>query len=129
MTEKRTSHEKLIQALRNFALQQPGAEEGVACAGTSLEKRTIKARKKAFLFLGISDLMLKLDEAVPQAEKLAAKAPTCCKVGLRGWVSVKFGKGAPPERVLLKWVAESYRVMSVQGTTKQLSKKSKMPST
>jgi hypothetical protein len=48
-----------IQSLRQIALRLPGTEEGVACAGTSLEKRTIKVRGKAFLFLGAGDAMLK----------------------------------------------------------------------
>ena len=40
--------------LHSIAAKLPDVEEGVACAGTSLEKRTMKVRGKAFLFLGES---------------------------------------------------------------------------
>jgi hypothetical protein len=101
---------KPLQALRKLALGYPEAEEGIACAGTSLEKRTIKARNKAFLFLGVSDLMLKLGDSVPEATSLAAKNPACCKVGASGWVTVSIGPDASPTLdVLERWVDESYR--------------------
>ena len=48
------------ETLRRVALRYPEAEEGVACEGTAAEKRTIKARGKAFLFLGATGAMLKL---------------------------------------------------------------------
>jgi len=49
-----------VKALRKLALGYPGTEEGVACEGTALEKRTVKARGKAFVFLGVSEVLLKL---------------------------------------------------------------------
>lgn len=62
-----------VVALRKLALRYPDAEEGVACEGTAIEKRTVKAGKKAFVFLGVSDVLLKLDESLPEATRLARK--------------------------------------------------------
>ncbi len=41
-----------VEALRKLALALPEVEEGVSCAGTALERRTVKVRDKAFVFLG-----------------------------------------------------------------------------
>src|SRR5688572_15785556 len=81
------------RALRSAALRFPEAEEGIACEGTALEKRTIKARNKAFLFLGATDAMLKLHDSVAEATKLASKQPDRYKVGAHGWVTVSFRNG------------------------------------
>ena len=64
-----------MQALRSLALRYPGAQEGIACNGNSLEKRTIKAGGKAFLFLGPRDAMLKLRDSLPEATRLARELP------------------------------------------------------
>ena len=101
-----------MNALRDFALRYPEAEEGIACAGTAAEKRTVKARNKAFLFLGLTEAMLKLDDSLPEATALAAKHPTGCKVGAHGWVTVKLGDDAVPLEVLEKWIDESYRLLA-----------------
>jgi hypothetical protein len=99
-----------VQALRAFAMTLPDVEEGVACEGTAIEKRTLKVRKKAFLFLGPADLMLKLRESLPEAARLAAQAPDQYRAGAGGWVSVKFPDPATVSIDLLKkWVDESYR--------------------
>lgn len=80
-----------VSALREFALSLTGVEESIACAGTTLEKRAMKVRKKTFLFLGESDLMLKLAASLPAANKLTAEVPDHFKVGARGWTTVKYG--------------------------------------
>jgi hypothetical protein len=101
------------QALRRIALRHAGTEEGVACAGTALEKRTIRAGKKAFLFLGRGDAMLKVRESLAEAQRFAAKDPAGCRAGGGGWVSVRIGEdGVVPLPVLEKWIAESYRLMA-----------------
>lgn len=96
---------KVIQALRKRALRHPDTTEGVACEGTALEKRTVKAGSKAFLFLGLSDAMFKLTDSAAEATRLGLK------VGKNGWVSVKLD-GAPPLARLQKWVDESYRAVA-----------------
>lgn len=103
---------EIVKALRGKALQYPEAVESIACAGTALERGTIKARSKAFLFFRAADMMVKLGASLTDATALAAKAPERCKVGTRGWVTVTFGDGAPPLPLLEKWVDESYRLIA-----------------
>jgi hypothetical protein len=102
-----------MQALRRFALRYPEAQEGVACEGTAAEKRTVKVRNKAFLFLGPADVMLKLGESAAEAAELASKEPSRYKVGAHGWVTVKFAADeSPPLDVLKRWIDESYRLLA-----------------
>lgn len=113
MGKQSAKNSKPLPALRQAALKYPEAEEGIACAGTSLEKRTIKVRNKAFLFLGAADAMLKLQESIPEATKLAEGEPTRYKVGASGWVTIKFdGENALPLDVLTRWIDESYRLLA-----------------
>jgi len=100
-----------MQALRKLAMRYPETEEGVSCKGTSLERVTVKAKNKAFLFLGTADLRLKLRESLADASKLASKQPSCLKVGAQGWVWAKFSEGAFPLDLLVRWIDESYRVV------------------
>lgn len=100
-----------LQALRKLALEHPDVEEGIACAGTAIEKRTVKAHNRAFVFLGLSDLMVKLDESLGDARELAAKSPERYHVGAHGWVTARFDDAAPPALDRLgRWIAESYRI-------------------
>jgi hypothetical protein len=102
-----------MQVLRTIALRYPEAQEGVACAGTVIEKRTITVRKKAFLFMGATDLMLKLGESLPEVAALAAREPSRYKAGKGGWVTLRFSDGKPPPLdVLKRWVDESYRLLA-----------------
>ena len=102
-----------MKTLRDLALRYPEAEEGIACAGTAIEKRTIKVRNITFLFLGKADAMLKLTDSLPEAAKLAAKEPATYKAGANGWVTVKFDADrSPPLDVLAAWIDESYRLLA-----------------
>lgn len=113
MAAKQTSQQKLHAKLLNAALALPETEEGIACAGTALEKRTIKVRKKAFLFLSAKDAMLKLSESLPVAEDLAAAEPERYKVGAHGWTTITFGDGKSlPSAQHVKWVKESYSLFA-----------------
>jgi hypothetical protein len=114
-----------IQSLRQIALRLPGTEEGVACAGTSLEKRTIKARGKAFLFLGTADAMLKLGASLPEATALAAKQPGVYKPGATGWVKVTIGGRAPSLALLGPWIEESYALVAGASSTKGAKSRAK----
>lgn len=94
-----------IGAMRALALTYPAAEEGVACAGTAVESRTIKAKGKAFLFLGAKDVRLKLGASAAEAKRLGAD------VGAHGWT--KFAAdAAPPLPVVERWIDESYRLLA-----------------
>jgi hypothetical protein len=109
----RPSEPDLLQVLRSAALGYPETEEGIACEGTPLEKRTVKVRNKAFLFLGAKDAMLKLSDSLAEANELAERAPGRCKVGAHGWVTVAFGEPeSPPLELLLRWIDESYRLLA-----------------
>lgn len=102
-------HDKLLTA----ALSLPDTEEGIACAGTSLEKRTIKVHKKAFLFLSAKDAMLKLSDSLAAAEELAEAEPERYKVGAHAWTTIMFGDGKSlPSAQLVKWVQESYSLFA-----------------
>jgi hypothetical protein len=110
---KRHSKPDLRQSLRSRALGYPETVEGIACAGTSLEKLTVKVRNKAFLFLGLEDAMLKLDDSLEQASELAAEMPGRCKVGAHGWVTVALEEAdALSPQLLLRWIDESYRLLA-----------------
>jgi hypothetical protein len=112
-------------ALRAIAMSLPDVEEGVACKGTPIEKRTFKAKKKAFLFLGVRDAMVKLSDSVAGATKLAAKHPTRYKVGSNGWTTAMFGEGMDaPLDLLERWIDESYRVVT---SSKSKSKSKSKP--
>jgi hypothetical protein len=97
-----------MQALRTAALRYPGTEEGVACEGTPIESRTVKAKNKAFLFLTIGHARVKLRESLPEATKLAQKEPNHFQVGSGGWVKATFSDdGSTPRDVLERWIGES----------------------
>ena len=97
-----------VKVLGTIALRLPDVEKGIACEGTSVERSTFKINKKAFLFLGNVDAMIKLQESIPEARKVAG-----CKVGASGWTKVTWTPDAvPPLDLLKKWVAESYRLMA-----------------
>lgn len=103
----------LASALYAAALGLPDTEEGIACAGTSLEKRTMKVSGKAFLFLGQADAMLKLSDSLSAATKLASEHPDHCKVGAHGWTTIKFAGGESfSTEQLQSWVVESYRLFA-----------------
>ena len=98
-----------VARLSATALGHSGTEEGIACAGTVIEKRTIKTGGKAFLFLGLKDLMLKLANSLPEAEHLAAAEPGNYKAGRGGWVSARLADGdCPPLAMIERWIAESH---------------------
>lgn len=102
-----------VQLLRTAALQYPETHEGVACEGTALEKRTIKARNKAFVFIGAADAMFKVAASIPEITALAAKEPTRYKIGAHGWTTVTFGDVSTlPLDQLTRWLDESYRLIA-----------------
>ena len=102
-----------FKRLNVMALKHPETAEGVACAGTVIEKRTIPFRNKAFLFLGMKDLMLKLEASLPEAARLAEAEPDNYKAGKTGWVTARLSDGdCPPLSMLEKWIAESYQLVA-----------------
>jgi hypothetical protein len=78
-------------------------------------------RKKAFLFLGAADAMMKLSDSLDEANELADAEPERYKAGAHGWVTVAFGDAEtlPMDR-LLKWLDESYRLLAPKKLLAQL---------
>ena len=121
-----TATNRDMLALRKVAMRYPGTEEGVACEGTPIESRTVKARGKAFLFLRVDHARFKLRESLPEANKLASRQPGRLQVGSGGWVKANLGNdGSTPLDLLERWIGESYRLMagptaaSAKGTPKK----------
>ena len=112
MEQPSTPERAPMQALRAVALRYPEVQEGTAC-----KKSSFKARKKAFLFMGMDDrsynAMVKLRESLAEAAELAAREPDRYKVGAHGWVTATFSHDeSPPPGLLDRWIAESYRVLA-----------------
>lgn len=128
MKRLRTLKRQPAEVLRQAAMQYPEAVAGIACAGTTLEKQTIKVRNKAFLFLGANDAMLKLSDSLTVATELAATEPNRFKVGAHGWVTITFVEGqSPPNAPLKDWVSESYRLLAPKQLVATLSERPKSP--
>ncbi len=104
---------QFIDALRAHALGLSGAEEGIACQGTALEKRTVHVKKKAFVFLGADHVMVKLHDSLEDAKRLAAQDPAAYRAGANGWVTIRFVDGqALPVEVVSRWIDESHRLLA-----------------
>jgi len=102
----------ISEALRAAALALPETSEGTSCVN-----RAFKVRKKNFLFVGEKPegvrVMLKLGEALPEAEALAADRPDQVSVGKGGWVTLLFPVDrAPDQEMLERWVVESFRTLA-----------------
>jgi hypothetical protein len=122
MSRQKTTVSAPMKALRRAALRHPDVHEGVSCEGTSLEKRTVKAGNKAFVFLGVADVMVKLRASLPQARRMAKKEPSRYKAGAHGWVTARLTDDqTPPMALLHRWVDESYHLV-VETRTKVSSK-------
>lgn len=65
--------------LARIATALPGTERGVACAGTSLERRTFHVNGKTYLFVSKDQARLELAASAPEARKLGFS------VGAAGW--------------------------------------------
>src|SRR5215831_1932547 len=112
-----------IATLLAHARRHPGIEEGIACAGTKLESRTVKVRGKAFAFFGPDTLRLKLGASLAEAQTFAAKSPDACSAGAGGWVAVRFATGGPPVAVLRRWLDESHALFVGAEGPKAVAKK------
>jgi hypothetical protein len=119
---KQAPADERIRALQDAALRHPGVEKGVACAGTALESTTFRTRGKAFLFLRRADARLKLQQSLPAAIRMAAEDPDRYQAGANGWVMIRWGgDGAPPVKVLVRWIDESRRVVSGEPTGEKVT--------
>lgn len=111
MANTHFEHE-VILSLRSQALAFPEVVEGDSCV-----KRSFKARKKGFLYLGETkdgyNVMVKLGPSIEEAQALASARPTRWSVGKGGWAMLKFDAAErPPEGLLERWMEESYRLQA-----------------
>ena len=98
--------------IRELALGYPATSEGTSC-----NKAAFKAGTKSFVFLGETDdgwnLMVKLSDALSEAELLAEQEPDNYSVGKHGWTTLRFDDGKGPAKKLLKaWIDESFRLLA-----------------
>ena len=105
------SSKNLEQTVRKIACTFPEVQEGIVCNRVSFE-----AGKKRFLFLETKEdsclVLLKLDDSLAEAEKLAKARPQCYCVGGSNWVTATFTAGQlPPPGLLERWIVESYRLL------------------
>ena len=111
---------KQIKALRKIALALPDAEEGTSC-----NKISFKAGKKAFLYLGETDgdynAKLKLVTSLDEAKELARKHPEIYSAGSNGWVDAEFpADKSPPAGLMERWILESYQALVPKRISAQL---------
>ncbi len=95
-------------ALREYGLSFPEVTEEFPWG-----HRTLKVKKKAFVFMGNDEsgfgLSVKLPESGQAALSLPFTEPTGYGLGKSGWVSAKFPpKAKIPVDLLEKWLLESY---------------------
>ena len=120
-----------MRALIASAAKLPGVYEGIACAGTAMERRTLQIGDKAFAFFGPTDLRVKLSRSLPAAEKLARTRPGSCVPSAGGWTKCTLGPGMLPVTTLAKWINESYRMFAPPpyGDAKESKPRPKKPAT
>lgn len=111
----------VARQLQEFATGYPEVSESPSCVN-----RSFKARKKGFMFLGeketgIVRLMVKLDEGIDSAQKVAQANPDEWKVGGPGWITGNFTDAtAPPVATMTEWIDESYRLLAPKALVKEL---------
>ena len=110
------------EPIRLKASKYPDVDKGTACTQTSF-----KACGKGFLYIGEQGgrykAMFKLKESIPEAKKLAAKAPEDFQVGAGGYVTARFSAEKPMAKALWsKWLNKSYQ-LSVGGGVGNKTKK------
>ena len=110
-----------MDELRRRALRLPGTAEGVACAGTTLESRTVTAGGKTFLFLRDTEIRLKLRDSLPEAATLAAAESDRYSTGAHGWVTIRPPLAPADLDRIERWVEESFRLIASRKLIAQLS--------
>ncbi|MCA8990733.1 MAG: MmcQ/YjbR family DNA-binding protein [Planctomycetaceae bacterium] len=112
MAKENLVESKPMVAIRKLALKYPEVEEGASCVN-----RAFKARKKAFVFMGMNEstynVRLKLGDSLEEAEQLAEESPENYSVGAHGWTLLTFPhKQNPPKGLMKRWIDESFRLLA-----------------
>ncbi|MGA9525536.1 MAG: MmcQ/YjbR family DNA-binding protein [Myxococcaceae bacterium] len=116
-------------ALRDYGLSFPEVTEEFPWG-----HRTLKVKKKAFVFMGNDEsgfgLSVKLPESGQAALLLPFAEPTGYGLGKSGWVSAKFPpKAEVPVELLKKWLLESYRAVAPKKLAAQVEGGAAAPAT
>jgi predicted DNA-binding protein (MmcQ/YjbR family) len=106
---------KLLDALRKFALQFPGAHEEFPWG-----ERVVKVNKKVFIFMtrnADSKTGFTFSVKLPHSNKSALAypfaEPTGYGLGRSGWVTGRILPGdETPRELLFEWIEESYRTIA-----------------
>lgn len=116
-----TRVDELLDAMAQHALQYPEVTEGLACAGTAIESRTIITGKKAFLFLRRKEVRMKVGDSFPQLQQLEAAHPDQYEAGKAGWIKITLEAGADPAASdWRRWIDESFRLLATKTRVKKL---------
>lgn len=112
------------EPMRLEASNYSDVDEGTACTQSSF-----KTGGKAFLFVGMQGgrykAMFKLKKSMPEATKLAEKAPGDYDVGSTQWVTARFSAEKPmPRKRWERWLGESYELSRGSAAGKKAVKKS-----
>lgn len=100
----------VLDRMKLRASKYPKVAEGTACTQSSF-----KRGKKSFFFAGEQGgrykAMFKLKDSIPEAQKLAAKAPDDFQAGKPPWVTVRFSAEEPiSDDIWPRWMDESYEL-------------------
>ena len=98
----------ILDAMKLRASKYSEVAEGTACTQSSF-----KRGKKSFFFAGEQGgrykAMFKLNDSIPEAQKLAAAAPDDFQAGKPPWVTTRFTAEEPiADDVWKRWMDESY---------------------
>ena len=98
--------------LRKAALAYPEVTEDFPWG-----HRTLKVKKKAFVFMVLDDAGLSFTVKLPSSSESALTLPFCeptgYGLGKSGWVSAQFKKANQvPVDLLIEWMDESYRAVA-----------------
>jgi len=111
----------LLAAMAEFALRYPEVTEGVACAGTPIESRTVLTGKRAFVFLRRKEVRMKVGDAFAEVAALAEAQPNRYEAGKGGWIKVVLEAGADPTAdEWQRWIDESFRLMATKTRIRKL---------
>lgn len=114
---------ELQETLRHYALTLPEAHQD-----EMLGHIVVKAQKKPFLFLSLSEIYegkLGMSVKLPQSAKAAEALPYAERgayaLGQAGWMTMRLGPDEPADLDLWRgWIAESYRANAPKQLVKRL---------
>ncbi|HEX5060545.1 MAG TPA: MmcQ/YjbR family DNA-binding protein [Kofleriaceae bacterium] len=128
--KKALATDKVLQELRAFGMQYPGAHFKSPWPG----HMDLAVNDKTFAYLSNEGEPFGISCKLPQSAAVALMLPFCSPaaygLGKAGWVSAKFPEGkALPVEMLKEWLDESYRAQAPKKFLKQLEGGAAAPAT